>query len=100
MLELYYARIFRTVETQEKPTKTASDRFYYVLALRVAADFGVTIAVPALLAAYLGKKLDEKFGTEPLILAGLLIFALAITVIIIVKKAKYYGELYEKGDNK
>jgi len=47
-----------------------------------------------------GKRLDEKFGTEPWILGGLLIAALTITVVIIAKKAKYYGELYEKGDSK
>lgn len=85
---------------QKKQSNQASDRFYYLLALRVAADFGVTIAVPALLAMMAGQKLDEKFGTEPWILAGLLIIALAITIVIIVKKAKYYGELYEKGDSK
>jgi len=88
------------VEIQEKPKKTTSDRYYYALAIRIAGDFGVSIAVPALLAAYAGKKLDEKFGTEPWILAGLLLLALAITIITIVKKAKYYGELYENGDNK
>lgn len=84
----------------EEQQKTASDRFYYVLALRVAADFGVSISIPALLAAYAGQKLDEKFGTAPWILAVLLILALALTIVIIVKKAKYYGKLYEKGDSK
>ncbi|MBT3230347.1 AtpZ/AtpI family protein [Candidatus Uhrbacteria bacterium] len=88
------------VDLPKKQSNQASDRYYYVLAFRVAADFGVTIAVPALLAVMAGKRLDEKFGTEPWILGGLLIAALTITVVIIAKKAKYYGELYEKGDSK
>jgi F0F1-type ATP synthase assembly protein I len=88
------------VDTQQKEPKATSDRFYYVLAFRVAADFGVSIAVPALIAAYIGKHLDEKFGTSPWILIGLMALALAVTVVIIVKKANYYGKLYEKGSDR
>lgn len=88
------------MDTQEKQAKPGSERFYYILAFRVAADFGVSIAVPALIAAYLGKYLDEKFGTQPWILVGLLTLALVVTVVIIVKKANYYGKLYEKGTDR
>lgn len=75
-----------------------SDQYYYALAIRIAADFGVSIAVPALVAAYAGVKLDEKFGTKPYILFVLLAIALALTVVIIVKKANYYAKLYQKGE--
>ncbi len=75
-----------------------SDRYYYALAIRIAADFGVSIAVPALIASYAGVRLDERFGTKPWILFILLALALATTVVIIVKKANYYAKLYQKGE--
>ncbi|MBU4315342.1 AtpZ/AtpI family protein [Patescibacteria group bacterium] len=86
------------MEDSKKPQKNMSDQYYYALAIRIAADFGVSIAVPALVAAYAGVKLDEKFGTKPYILFVLLAIALALTVVIIVKKANYYAKLYQKGE--
>ena len=66
------------------------------LALRIASDFGVTIAVPAVLAAWAGVRLDEKFGTRPWWLIICLLVAFALTGLWIVKKAKRYKKLYEK----
>jgi F0F1-type ATP synthase assembly protein I len=86
------------VEESNKPQKTMSDRYYYALAIRIAADFGVSIAVPALVASYVGVKIDEKYGTKPWILFILLAIALALTVVIIVKKANYYAKLYQEGE--
>lgn len=86
------------MEESKKPQKNMSDRYYYALAIRIAADFGVSIAVPALIASYAGVKLDERFGTKPWILFILLALALATTVVIIVKKANYYAKLYQKGE--
>jgi len=86
------------VDTPNKPEKKVSDRYYYALAIRIAADFGVSIAVPALVAAYAGVKLDERFGTKPWILFILLALALTLTAVIIVKKANYYAKLYKKGE--
>jgi F0F1-type ATP synthase assembly protein I len=86
------------VDNQKEASKKQSDRYYYALAIRIAADFGVSIAVPALIAAYAGVKLDEKLGTKPWILFGLLALALLLTVVMIVKKADYYAKLYEKGE--
>lgn len=86
------------MDNQKEASKKQSDRYYYALAIRIAADFGVSIAVPALIAAYAGVKLDEKLGTKPWILFGLLALALLLTVVMIVKKADYYAKLYEKGE--
>ena len=66
------------------------------LALRIAADFGVTIAVPAVLAAWAGVRLDEKFNTRPWWLIACLFVAFALTGLWIVQKAKRYKKLYEK----
>lgn len=68
----------------------------YRLAMKIFADFSGTIAVPAVLAALLGKKLDAIYGTEPTFLLILLAFALLSTAVLIVKKAKHYKSVYEK----
>lgn len=76
----------------EKP-KT-SDRAYYLFALRIVGDFGASIAVPAVLAAIIGSRLDEKFGTYPLFVILFLLVAGLLTAKSITKKAKKYGEVY------
>lgn len=72
-----------------------SDAKYYRLAWRIFADFSGTIAVPAVLAALLGKWLDGRYGTEPRYLILLLILALTLTAYAVVKKAKVYRKAYE-----
>jgi len=74
----------------------ASDARYYRLAMRIFADFSGSIAIPAVLAALLGKWLDEKYGTEPRYIALLLILALILTSVILVRKSKKYLAEYEK----
>lgn len=72
-----------------------SDAKYYRLAWRIFGDFSGTIAVPAVLAALLGKWLDGRYGTEPRYLILLLVLALAVTAYAVVKKAKVYRKAYE-----
>ena len=73
-----------------------SDAKYYRLAGRIFADFSGTIAVPAVLAALLGKWLDGRYGTEPRYLILLLVVAFALTIYAVVKKAKVYKNAYER----
>ena len=80
----------------EEDQKLMPDKYYYWLGLRIAADFGATIAVPAVLAALLGKYLDQKWGTEPWLMIMLLLIAAAVTAVIIKRKAKYYAKLYDR----
>jgi len=79
----------------EVPKKT-SDRAYYLFALRIMGDFGATIAVPAVLASLLGRWLDEKYHKYPLFIIICLIIAFIVTIRIIQKKVKKYGEEYNK----
>jgi F0F1-type ATP synthase assembly protein I len=74
----------------------ASDAQYQRLALRIFADFSGTIAVPAVLAALLGKWLDNRFETEPWLLIVTLAVALAATAVVVVRKARFYGREYDK----
>jgi F0F1-type ATP synthase assembly protein I len=69
---------------------------YYRLAARAFVDFSGTIAVPAVIAAMIGKRLDSKYATEPWILIIALIVAFVLTAVIVVKKAKRYRADYEK----
>lgn len=72
-----------------------SDAKYYRLAGRIFADFSGTIAVPAVLAALLGKWLDSRWGTEPRYLIILLVLAFALTGYAVIKKTKMYKKAYE-----
>ena len=74
------------------------ERQYMMLGLRIIGDFGATIAVPVVLLSLLGKWMDAKYGTKPyFLIAG---FAVAATVssIMIVRKAKAYGKMYQDID--
>lgn len=72
-----------------------NDRRYWVFGLRIAGDFGATIAIPVVVFAYLGKRLDARWGTAPwLLIAGFALAAL-ISGAIIYRKAKRYGKEYQ-----
>ncbi len=73
----------------------ASDAAYQRLAMRVFADFSGTIAVPAVLAALLGKWLDARYGTEPKLLILCFLLAFVLTAYMVVRKAKKYGKAYQ-----
>ncbi|MFA7653629.1 MAG: AtpZ/AtpI family protein [Candidatus Magasanikbacteria bacterium] len=76
--------------------RKTSDRAYYMFAMRIVGDFGIAIAVPAVLGVLLGNWLDNKFDKYPLFLIICLVLAFAATVRIIQKKAKRYGDQYNK----
>lgn len=73
-----------------------SDAPYYRFAMKVFADFSGTIAIPAVLAALLGKWLDQKYSTQPRYLVLLLVFAFLSTGFSIRKKAIQYQKEYQK----
>jgi len=78
------------------PQKSSNDRNYYVLGMKIMLDMGFTIAIPAVMAAFLGQYLDEKYHKYPLFIILCLINAFIISVKIIVDKAKKYGKEYEE----
>ncbi len=83
-------------ETKQISGKHMSDSYYVRLAIRMAGEFGVTIAAPAVVAALVGVRLDSKWGSEPWALVALLIIAFLSTGVWILKRAKFYKTLYEK----
>jgi F0F1-type ATP synthase assembly protein I len=73
-----------------------SDRKYYMFGLKIAGDFGISIAAPVVLFALLGQYLDGKYGTRPWLLIVGFVVAAAISAKLIYKKAKKYGDEYQK----
>ncbi len=65
------------------------------------AKVSASIAIPIIIALYLGKYLDNHFGTTPWIFLGLTALAFIISLIsIYVSMAKYIKDLEEKEKNK
>lgn len=75
--------------------KNDGTRAYYLLGLRIIGDFGATIAVPAVAAAWLGMKLDVSWGTKPYAVFACLALAFGLSALVIRKKAITYGQDYQ-----
>jgi len=80
----------------KKPKKSVSDAAYYRFAMRVMGDFSVSIAVPAVIAAFVGIWLDRKLGTTPWLMFIGLAAAFASTYLVIKKKASDYAKQFDK----
>ena len=73
-----------------------SDREYYLFALRIAGDFGATIAAPIVLLAWLGHWADARWHTQPYLTAAGFVLAAVSSGILIYRKAKTYGAHYQQ----
>jgi len=72
-----------------------TDRKYMVLGFKIVGDFGATIAVPVVLFAYLGRRVDTYFSTSgPWFTILGFILAATVTTVMIRRKAKAYGKEY------
>lgn len=80
--------------------KNRSDNAYYLLGLRMLADFGATIALPAVAAAVFGAKLDAAWGSKPYATLSFLALAFVVTATLIRRKAAAYGKTYQELINK
>lgn len=72
-----------------------TDAAYYRLALKIFADFSGSIAIPAVLAALLGKWLDTKWHSTPKFMILFLLLAFLSTAWMMVKKATLYQKQYD-----
>jgi len=79
---------------------TNIERKYYVFAMKIAGDFGATIAVPVVLFALIGQKLDSAYGTKSLYLVVGMILAAILTARMIYTKSKKYGQQFQDLDKK
>ena len=73
-----------------------NDRRYWLLGLKIAGDFGATIAIPVVIFAYFGKRLDVRLGTAPWFLIVSFALAALISGVLIYRKAIRYGKDYQQ----
>jgi F0F1-type ATP synthase assembly protein I len=77
-----------------------NDRRYLVLALRIASDFGVSIAAPVVVFSLAGRWLDRRFDTGSFwMIAGFAVSA-ALSALIVYHKAKAYAKEYRDLDRR
>lgn len=74
------------------------DRKYMLLGLKIAGDFGATIAVPVIIFVLIGQWLDEKYLKSPWFTVGGFVLAVLVSGKIIYRKAKAYGKEYQALD--
>lgn len=68
----------------------AKDWRAYALGLKLAADFGASIAIPAVLLVWFGKYLQIKYDFAPYgVIAGFVI-AVLVSIPIVLKRARRY----------
>lgn len=58
-------------------------------------EFGAAIAVPVVLLSWLGKRLDQAYGTGPWLLIAGFVAAFALSAAAIYRRSKTYGREYE-----
>jgi F0F1-type ATP synthase assembly protein I len=85
----------KTMQDKSKE-QLSNNRKYYLFAFKIMGDFGVSIAVPVVLFAYIGQKLDDYYNTKMIFTIIGFVIAAALTAKLIYKKAKKYGEEYQK----
>ncbi len=83
---------------QKPPLKTHNDRKYWIFALKIVGDFGITLALPVIILVFLGQRLDQNYQTSILFTVLGFVFAGGISGKIIYKKAKKYGKEYQELD--
>ncbi len=73
-----------------------NDRKYYLFALKIIGDFGIAIAAPVVIMVLIGQYLDERYHRQILFTILGFILAALLSTLIIYRKAKKYGEQYQK----
>jgi MFS-type transporter involved in bile tolerance (Atg22 family) len=77
-----------------KPTSDA-DRRYAMLGFRIIAEFGAVIAVPAVIASVIGRRLDAAYGTRPTLLIASFTAAAIGTALMLIRRARAFAKEYE-----
>ncbi len=76
------------------------DRKYMILGLKIAGDFGISIAAPLIIFVLIGQWLDGKYDKSPWFMILGFVLAALISARIIYKKAKEYGRQYQELNKK
>lgn len=71
------------------------ERKYTLLGLRIAGDFGASIAIPIVIFVIIGQKIDLRYGISPWATVTGFVIATLISGRIVYRKAKRYGHEYD-----
>lgn len=71
------------------------ERKYTLLGLRIAGDFGASIAIPIIIFVVVGQKIDARYEIGPWATVTSFVIAALISGRIIYRKAKRYGREYD-----
>ena len=74
------------------------DSHYMMFGLKIAGDFGATIAVPIIAFVLLGRWLDRIYDSNPWFTLLAFVLAALLSAVSIARKAKRYGREYENID--
>ena len=84
------------MEPRRVPPSTTDDRTYYLFALKIVGDFGATLALPVVVFVLAGRFLDNHFGIGPWCTVLAFILAGTTSAILVLKKARIYGDEYQR----
>ena len=72
------------------------DRRYAMFGLRIAGDFGASIAIPIIVFVLIGQWLESKYGHAPWLTISAFVLAAILSGVMIYRRAKEYSAEYEK----
>lgn len=81
---------------QEKPQSGKAKSDWWKPGITIFVQVSAWIAAPILLALFVGKWLDDKYGTEPWLFLGLTALAFVISSVGIIKVTLDYTKKIEK----
>ncbi len=85
---------------EEKESNLNKKSIWWKPALEVFSEVSAWIAVPVILATVAGKALDQRYGTEPWLLIGLVCLAFLVSSYGIVRAVRRYAAKIRKEDSK
>jgi hypothetical protein len=81
--------------------RSIKNRDFILFGMKIIGEFGAMIALPIILFVKAGQWLDARFGTGIIMTVIAFIIAFAISAVMITRKAKKYGKVYQEMiDNK
>jgi hypothetical protein len=79
--------------------KSSNDGAYYLFGLRLIGDFGATIAIPVVVLSWVGRRLDERWGTKPWLVLCSFTLAALLSGYVIYRKARTYEKAFKELDS-
>jgi F0F1-type ATP synthase assembly protein I len=88
------------IKQKNKDSEQKKNAAWWQPSLILFAKFSGWIAAPVIIAAFLGRWLDKKYGAEPLLFLATVGFAFLISMFGLVKTVKEEYRKIEKDDKK